>query len=216
MLKFVASVVGAALLVNVNVASAAKRQFQQEGGLNASFGAGGDLDACRSWSVSSTLSETSIKTEPGAKQVVNRALLSFFLSNSCDGSYSVFDVDLPDTAKLTGNLTGASLNLNTPVTVTSCTFIGGDEGYECTASTQQLTASLSWSSNGSPVRFRQHINNLAPDGVRSSIRIQGDSRESTTTGSLSISGQTYTLTADNVYTSALTSNAKMFVVLTRN
>jgi len=214
MLKLVASVVGAALLVNVNVASAAKRQFQQEGGLNASVGASGQLGECETWTLSSTLSESSIKTEPGAKQVQNRAILSFFVSNSCDGSFSAFDVDVPDIAKLTGNLTGASVNLNTPVTVTNCAIV--DDNYECTPSTAQLTASLSWSSNGSPVRFRQHINNLAPDGVRSSIRVEGDSRDSTTTGSLSINGQTYTLTTDNVFTSALTSNARMFVVMTRN
>lgn len=214
MLKVVASVVGAALLLNVNVASAAKRQFQQTGGLNASVGAGGQLDDCRSWSLMSTLSETSIKTEPGSKEVINRAILSFSVSNSCDGSFSSFDVDVPDIAKLTGNLTGASLDLNRPVTVTSCAIV--DDSYECAESTSQLTASLSWSSNGSPVRFRQHITNLAPDGIRSSIRIDGNSRDSTTTGSISLNGQTYTLTADNVFTSALTSDAKMFVVLNRN
>ncbi|MFM2418250.1 MAG: hypothetical protein RL385_2973, partial [Pseudomonadota bacterium] len=68
MLKPFASVVGAALLFNVSVASAANRQFQQNGGLNASVGANGQLDTCQSWSLMSTLSETSIKTEPGAKE----------------------------------------------------------------------------------------------------------------------------------------------------
>jgi hypothetical protein len=158
--------------------------------------------------------ETSVKTEPGAKEVLNRAILSFFVSNSCDSSFSSFDVDVPDIAKLTGNLTGASLNLNTPVTVTNCGIV--EDVFECSTSTSQLTASLSWASNGSPVRFRQHINNLAPDGVRSSVRIEGSSRDSTTTGALSVDGQSYTLTADNVYTSTLTSDARVFVLLTRN
>ena len=46
--------------------------------------------------------------------------------------------------------------------------------------------------------------------------MEGNSRDSTTTGSLSISGQTYTLTAENVCTSSLTTDAHMFVLLTRS
>jgi hypothetical protein len=214
MFKTVLSVMGAALLFNVSVASAAKKQFQQDSGLNATVGANGQLDACRSWSLLTTLSESSLKTEPGAKVVLNRAIVSFTVSNSCNDTFSYFDVDVPDVAKLTGNLTGASLNLNTPVALTTCGYVVDD--YECTTSTTQLAVALSWSSTGSPVRFRQHITNLAPDGVRSSIKIEGSSRDATTTGQLSFGGQTYTLTADNVYTSTLTSEAKMFVVLTRN
>jgi hypothetical protein len=53
------------------------------------------------------------------------------------------------------------------------------------------------------------------ESVRSSFRVDGNSRDSTTSGSLSINGQTYVLTADNVHTSALTTDAHMFVLLTR-